>query len=133
MSYSIYPELDAQRHLDAQDVVQAARYTAVQSYADDFLQACAKGDANAVASFAPMVTDWAASSRLQSWQEKPRRRPTVAELIAEQLNYKDYTTEAMQCLIGLAYGDADAAKRGAQALLRQMAQHYAEQIWEDGQ
>lgn len=95
-----------------------------------FIKACAKGDANASAQFAPMVRDWDAAKHMPVDSKAPMhlRYQTVAEVMEESLDYVigPSMTEAMQLILNVAYSaDLVNAPAQARALLSRMAQTFA--------
>lgn len=98
--------------------------------AERFARAAAKGDANALCPWAPTVLDEEArQAKGLSWtaQHLPRRAQTLAEAMAESLDYGQgpSQTEAMH-LILCAVKSTDAALAAAAAdLLRRMGDAFA--------
>jgi hypothetical protein len=129
MSYSTDPVLDAARHYEALDQAQEAQVAAEFAATGDFLAACHKGDANALADFAPTVRDL--TGGIESVGANTRQRmQRLHEVMAESLDYGNGPTmsEAMQLLINAAHSDDLASvQMQARALLRRMGSTWAEQ------
>ena len=132
MSYSDDPVEDAHRHDMEQE--KAAKLLSDTSEAErglaaEFLRAAEKGDANALAFFAPKVVDADMVKALGlSWTDKnlPMRFQTMAEVMYGQLDSPSQTfaTESMQLLLNAARStDADLALQ-AGALLERMAAYF---------
>lgn len=92
-----------------------------------FVKACAKCDANALATYAPMVRDYNAPKPVDS-SYLPHRYQTQAEVMADCLDYQNgpSMTEAMQLILNVAYGtDLVNAPEQARALISRMASTFA--------
>lgn len=126
---STMDSLDTVRALGAmnarQDRIEAAERAAIE----DFTEACRRGDANALANFAPMVTDWhLAKLPHPVGAPAPKRAQTLSEVMVESLDYGDgpSMTEAMQLLLNAAYGSSDThLSEMARGLIKRMAQTHA--------
>ena len=100
---------------------------------DDFQKSVDGGDANALCAWAPRVVDWNAINRLPIEQRTPqtraaaRRAPTLAECMAESLDYGDgpSMTEAMQLIVNVATGCDESTTAQARRLLERMADSFA--------
>jgi hypothetical protein len=97
----------------------------------DFLAAADKGDANALAPWAPFTTDWALikSSAIDQRTAKslPKRAQTLAECMAESLDYGNgpSLSEAMQLILNVATGCDESTTSQARRLLERMAESFA--------
>jgi hypothetical protein len=87
---------------------------------DGFAMSAGKADANALCTWAPMVTDWDAAKRMpidqRTAQHLPKRAQTLTEIMAESLDYSDGPTmvEAMQLILNATRStDADLAQQAA--------------------
>lgn len=125
----IDPVAHADQYFGAMHAAQHEREKAQDQMAADFLRTCAKGDANALAFFAPMVIDWDAAKRQPrpAGHPMPKRYPTLTECIGESLDYAKgpSMTEAVQLILNVAYGsDTVNAPQQARALLSRMAQTF---------
>ena len=90
-----------------------------------FADLCRRGDANAMASFAPTVSD-------SGWPAPPhaRRRPLLHEVMAEALDLSDepYMAEVMQLVLNVANDKGDGkvnTQTQARALLDRMIGEWA--------
>lgn len=82
-----------------------------------FATACLKCDANALATWAPTVSDWNID------QPHARRTPLLYEVMSEALDFSDgpQMSELMQLLLNVAHGaDVVNAPAQARALLERM-------------
>ncbi len=104
--------------------------------ANEFLAACGKGDAGALADFAPMVTDWAKVKRPFVADGKPilpKRRQTLAEVLQEIVEAEFETGPNRQQLCQLVLNVANATlspqqlQQQAKALLEAAAFEFAKQ------
>lgn len=95
--------------------------------ADDFLRACRRGDANALATWAPKCTDYTGQPYLiGGTQVRPQRMQTVAEVMADTLDFTGgpASVELHQLLLNAAAGAP--VKELAENLLKRMADKFAE-------
>lgn len=107
MSYSTDPALDASRHYDALYARQDLEDRARADMADDFLRACRRGDANALATWAPKCTDYTGQPYLIGGKQvRPQRYQTVAEVMADTLDFTGgpASVELYQLLLNAAAG-----------------------------
>lgn len=131
MSYSSNPVLDAMRHCDALYEASDAKVEAEADMAGDFLKACQKVDANALAPWAVTVPDDVARKALGlDWSAKnlPQRQQALHEVMVESLDYPDGPTmsEAMQLLLNVAYSsDLVNAPQQARGLIERMGRSFA--------
>ena len=129
MSYSTDPVADAAAYYEPRFTAAERQAKAEAQAADDFLSACRKGDANALATFAPMVKDYETARRLQcATADVPKRYETLTEVLQESLDYTNgpCMTELMQLLLNVAYGsDVVNAPAQARSLLQRMADKWA--------
>ena len=126
MSYSTDPVQDADRHYGALHAQQDAQEHAESQAADDFMAACRKCDANAVAAFAGQTTDWNAA-RLSGFLGTPRpmRKQPLSEVMADALDDSS-RCELMQLVLNVAFGnDLVNQPPQARALLSRMATAWA--------
>lgn len=124
------PVSHAEQYLAAIDAETLERDKAQASMAAAFVHACQGADANALATFSPMVRDWDAAKHLPTsiGAHMPMRFQTVAEVMQESLDYSrgPSMTEAMQLILNVAYGtDLVNAPQQARALLSRMATTFA--------
>ena len=111
------PVLDAERHYAEQDAVNEAQIKCEQLLAQDFLSACRKCDANALATWSPKV-----GGRYQDLHES----------MVDALDYNEpdapRMSEAMQLLLNVAFGKDPAEKHQvhARALIERMADSFAQ-------
>jgi hypothetical protein len=98
----------------------------------EFMAAVAKGDANALAPWAPLTTDWEAakkdadpSVRFSTIIGRHKRQQTLSECMSESLDYGDGPSivEAMHLILNVASGkdESETARR----LLERMAACFA--------
>lgn len=131
IGYSSEPLRDAARYTDLLAQQQARQMLAENSMIEDFIAACQRCDANALATFAPMVTDWDAAKRKPRLANEPmpKRVQTVAEVIDEATDYQSgpSKTELTQLLLNLAFGTECQAVLAHQArqLLARAANTFA--------
>ena len=99
----------------------------------DFLQTAKRGDANALAPWAPLTTDWDAVKRTPVDQRTatrlPKRQQTIAECMTESLDYGNgpSMTEAMQLILAATRStDTDLALLAGD-LVERMARSFATQ------
>ena len=96
----------------------------------EFVKACAKGDANAIASFAPLTIDWDAQGKrpFVHGAIMPMRTQTLSECMNDSLDFGSGPSivELMQLVINVAFG-ADSVNVPAQAreLVSRMASTWA--------
>lgn len=126
---STMDSLDTVRALDAMNARQERIESEERAAIEDFTEACRRGDANALANFAPMVTDWhLAKLPHPVGDPAPKRMPTLAEVMVESLDYAGGPdmSEAMQLVLNAAYGSSDAhLSEMARGLIKRMAQTHA--------
>lgn len=114
------PVADAERHCAEQDAETEAKNKREQLLAQDFLSACRKCDANALATWAPKVR---VVGRMECQD--------MHEVMVEALDYNapdaPDMSEAMQLLLDVAYGKDHAEKHQARAraLIERMADSFA--------
>ena len=110
------PVADAARHYDELDAVTEAQIKCEQLLAQDFLSACRKCDANALATWAPKV-----SGRYQDLHE------SMSEVFDYNAPDAPRMSEAMQLLLNVAFGKGPAEKHQvhARALIERMSAHFA--------
>ena len=122
---AIESQQDARRYSDMLDADER-RSRAEFEMAADFLRACGKADANAVATWAPQITDWKGPLYLAGDKYvHPKRHQTLAECMGESLDYTDgpASIELYQLLLNAAAG-ADVQAQ-ANELLGRMAVVFA--------
>lgn len=128
MTYSTNPVADAAAYYEPRYAADESQNKAEVQAAIDFMKACGKCDANALAGFAPMVRDW--TQKCISIDKAPKRVQTLTEVMQESLDYQNgpSMTEAMQLLLNVAF-NADIVNQPAQAraLLGRMASTWAAQ------
>ena len=96
----------------------------------EFVTACAKGDANAIASFAPLTVDWALQQKrpFVHGAIMPMRTQTLSECMNDSLDLGSGPSiaELMQLVINVAFG-ADSVNTPAQAreIVSRMASTWA--------
>lgn len=131
MSYSSNPVLDAMRHYDALYEASDAQIESEADLAGDFLKACKKVDANALAPWAGQVNDNEQRMALGlDWSAKnlPQRQQALHEVMVESLDYPDGPTmcEAMQLLLNVAYSaDLVNTPSMARGLIERMGRSFA--------
>lgn len=92
-----------------------------------FLRACKKADANALAWWAPDVTDYR-NGVVAVGAQRPKRSPLLHEVLFEALDTRDGPdmSEAMQLLLNVANGaNLEKAPEQARQLLDRMAAAWA--------
>ena len=111
------PVLDAERHYAELDAVTEAQIKREQLLAQDFLSACRKCNANALATWAPKV-----SGRYQDLHE------SMTESLDCDTPDAPHMSEAMQLLLNVAFGKDPAEKHQvhARALIERMADSFAQ-------
>ena len=121
MSYSTDPVLDAQRHYDAlyshADRVREAEL----QMSTEFMKLALRGDAGAIADFAPPVLDF--SQGVSNVRNVPKRVPRLHECIREAVDSLDNEQELMQLLLNAANGMD--VRADATLLLSQCASKFA--------
>lgn len=125
--YSTDPVQDASRHMD-KVFAEADRLSNAEWELDrSFTAACAKGDANALAPWAPMTRDWL-SEGPASANTVPLRYQTLAELMQEATEYSHGPSpvEVLQLVLNVANGQAGAQDQ-AKRLIERMATAWAKQ------
>lgn len=127
MSYSTSPVVDASRHYEPIYEAQDQQDRAEQAMEADFLRACRKGDANALADWAPSVVDYkGAPYAVGGKKVRPMRVQTLAEVLRDAMDYSDGPAieEALQLVLNAANGtDVQALATG---LLERMARKFAQ-------
>lgn len=100
-------------HDDAQERAEAA-------YVMDFIKACQKLDANAIANFAPEVADFDMVTYPRPVNARiPKRLQTLAEVVVDGLESGPGITPAVQLILNLAFGtdcQANLARRARELL-----------------
>lgn len=97
----------------------------------EFLAATDKGDASALAPWAPYTTDWAmvknSTSDQRATNKIPKRPQTLAECMAESLDHRNGPSmaEAMQLILSVATGCDESTTNQARRLLERMAEAFA--------
>jgi hypothetical protein len=96
----------------------------------EFLKACAKGDANAIASFAPLTVDWELQQKrpFVHGAIMPMRTQTVSECMNDSLDLGSGPSiaELMQLVINVAFGtDSVNTPTQARDLVSRMASTWA--------
>ncbi len=132
MSYSTDPEKDADRHYGPIYAAQERMEKAREQAEEDFLEACCKCDANALATFAPKAPDYR-GSLFNAWPglmdraPRPMRYQTLAEVMRDVMD--DPPTELMQILLNLVFGDEpeDVTAWRAQKFICSLAVEFAKQ------
>lgn len=117
MSISTLESPTSRRALDAMfdDAQEADRRARVELLAAEFLKAAAECQAGKLAMFAPRRRDCFTGEQ---------RFSTVADLLDDELDYRDFGTRAMQVLLNAAAGRG--TQREAQQLLADIAAHWAD-------
>lgn len=111
---------DAAQHEEQQDAENEVQIKREQILAQDFLKACRKCDANALATWAPKVR---VVGRMECQD--------LHEVMVEALDYipvdAPCMSEAMQLILNVAYGKDPAEKHQvhARALIERMAVNFA--------
>lgn len=129
MSYSTDPVADASAHYEPRYQAAEAQAKAERLADAAFMAACGGCDANAIATFAPMVRDFTAPVSSVG-AHTPKRVQLLTEVMQEALDYPrgPSMTEAMQLLLNVAYGtDPEAAQYQARRLIERMAETWASQ------
>jgi hypothetical protein len=122
MSYSSDPELDAQRHYDKVHAYDKRVREAELVMSTSFVNLAMRGDAGAVADFAPAVLDF--SQGVANVRKIPKRVPRLHECISEAVHSLNNEQELMQLLINAANGMD--VRADATLLLSQCAAKFAE-------
>lgn len=130
MSYSTNPVIDAARYWEPRYAAADRQQQAEASMSDDFLSACRHADANALAPWAPQVTDYTGKPYAVG-AARPRRLQTLAECMTDALDYLDAHTELHQLLLNAAAG-ADVRAQ-ATALLARLADGFASRYADGGE
>ena len=123
---AIESQQDARRYSEMLDAAER-RSRAEFEMADDFLRACGKADANALAPWAPRVTDYKGQPYLIGGKQvRPQRVRTLSEVMEESLDYTGGpdSAELHQLLLNAAAGMP--VKELAENLLKRMADKFAE-------
>ena len=116
-----------QRQIAKQDQADDDRVQAEKNLYDDFMKAAINGDMAAVATFAPMTTDFKAP--YVNGFTRPMRLQTVGEVLTGALEYSSPTyAEAMALLCELAFTQQPgcALEQKARELLERMAWRFAD-------
>lgn len=122
---------DAATYCDKLEAQQEAQRQAEAVAIVDFMKACQRLDANALADFAPLTTDWDAvrAGPRAVGAPMPMRVPTLSELMSDSLDLGNgpSTTEVMQLVLSLAFSSDAQANQAhrARQLLASMAATYA--------
>ena len=122
---AIERQQDARRYSDMLEAAER-RSRAEFEMADDFLRACRRGDANALATWAPRVTDYTGQPYVVCGKQfRPQRVRTVSEVMEESLDYTGGpdSVELHQLLLNAAAGMP--VKEMAENLLKRMAVVFA--------
>ena len=114
MSYSTSPETDFHRWSVQLDAEAAERTANVTMLGTAFIEAT-QGDVTQPALFA---------RGLVAYTHRPERAPTVAEVMFDALDNKDFIARAMAILARCANGQG--SQRDAQELLEHMAECWAD-------
>lgn len=126
--------IDAVAHADqlarSEERTMASIEREERSLSDAFIKACEKVDANAMATFGPMVTDWDAMKRrpVAIGEKKPVRTQLMHEILADSFDYKNGPdmSELMQLVLNVAYGsDTVNQPAAARRLLERAADAWA--------
>jgi hypothetical protein len=131
VSISVTENRDSARALDAIHAHHDAQQRAEALMIEGFMTALQKGDANALADFAPMTTDWDAARRQPRavGAPMPMRVQTLSEVLLESFDYANgpTSTELFQLVINLAFGNQCHAcqQYQARALLARATDAYA--------
>jgi hypothetical protein len=119
-------------HADAVDAYHAVVEQLETAYVTKIIASCQQLDANAIAGFAPMTTDWErqGSKSFAHGQPTHKRAQTLSEVLAGSLVERGpgpSMTNVMQLFIKLAYSAEPQAVMAQQArdLLGEMAQQAA--------
>jgi hypothetical protein len=102
MSYSSDPELDAQRHCDSEHAYSRRAHSAERVMSTDFVNLAMRGDAGAVADFAPSVADY--TNGIADSKKLPKRAQRLHECLDEAVVYLEYEQKLKQLLINAALG-----------------------------
>ena len=89
-----------------------------------------QADANALAPWAPLTTDWAkVRGPVDHATQLPKRQKTVSEVMQSTLGTgkAPCMAEVMQLVLNVAYGDHTQTREQARRLVRRMAATFAEQ------
>lgn len=124
------PIADAAAYYEPRFKAAEAQAKAEREADDAFMAACGRCDANALADFAPMTTDWVAARIMKCRLNDvlPKCKQTLAEVMTEAFDYRNGPSmaEAMQLLLNVAYGtDLEAAQDQAKRLIERMAKTWA--------
>jgi hypothetical protein len=126
--YSSNPVADAAAHYDAIDAQADLQEFAEAANAAEFTNACKRMDANALAPWAPMATDWNAPRALGA-APVAKRMQTLKECMEFSLDLGNGPSmnEVMQLVLVLAYSADAHANQAARArdLLQRMANKWA--------
>jgi len=123
---AIESQQDARRYSEMLDAAER-RSRAEFEMAADFLRACRRGDANALATWAPKCTDYTGQPYLIGGKQvRPQRERTLSEVMEESLDYTGGpdSVELHQLLLNAAAGTP--VKELAENLLKRMADKFAE-------
>jgi hypothetical protein len=109
------------------------QHYSVSTMQAEFMATVDKGDANALAPWAPLTTDWNLINRLPLEQRTialrstSKRQQSLSECMAESLDYSDGPSmaEAMQLILDVARGPSEETTYTARRLLERMAACFA--------
>lgn len=127
MSYSADPVADAAAYYEPLYAAADSQANAERVLDEEFTAACAKGDANAIASFAPDVRDFYCRA-MGIANTAPRRAQQLHEVMQESLDYPKgpSMSEAMQLILNAAYSpNLEATRDQAKRLIERMATTWA--------
>jgi hypothetical protein len=129
MSYSTDPVQDAARYYSALYSADEAQAMAEAQATHEFLAACKKCDANAIAGFAGLTTDWDFPIGLHSvGTPRPKRSQPLHEVMADALD-DSLRSELMQLVLNVAHGsDLVNTPAQARALLERVAAAWASEF-----
>lgn len=123
------PVMDAQRYYDKQGQADALREKAEIALATEFITACHKCDAGAIAEFAGLTTDWSKTGGkpFVFGATRPMRSQQLYEAMADSLDIGPgpTTSELYQLVLNAAFGDIASVQAQARRLLSNMASNYA--------
>jgi hypothetical protein len=111
-------------------IAAACRAAAQQGELEEICAAAMrKADANALAPWAPLTTDWdKVRGPVSVATQIPKRQKTVSEVMQSTLGTgkAPCMAEVMQLLLNVAYGDHAPTREQARRLVRRMATEFAE-------
>lgn len=116
--------------MDASSVESEADQSGYTDMIAGFEKAARDGDANALAAWAPLVTDWDAVKRqpVDMRTSGPQRVQTLSEVMVASLDFADGPSmvEAMQLLLNVAYSaDLVNTPSMARGLIERMGRSFA--------